>query len=61
LVEQEVISKAAKAKEAARAMGGLSTTIKDQALLVMAEELVDRADEIIEANKMDMVSWTGCS
>jgi glutamate-5-semialdehyde dehydrogenase len=56
LVEQEVISKAAKAKEAARAMGGLSTTIKDQALLVMAEELVDRADEIIEANKMDMVS-----
>lgn len=54
MVKDEVLNKAAKAKEAARTMSFLSTAVKDQALLVMAEELSDRADEIIEANKIDM-------
>ncbi|PKM83021.1 MAG: glutamate-5-semialdehyde dehydrogenase [Firmicutes bacterium HGW-Firmicutes-14] len=54
MVREEVMSKAAKAREASRVMGSLSTAVRDQALLVMAEELVDRSDEIIEANKMDM-------
>lgn len=54
MVKQEVLNKAAKAKEAARIMSFLSTEVKNQALLVMAEELSERADEIIEANKFDM-------
>jgi len=54
LVKDEVISKAAKAKEASRLMGALSTSVKNQALLIMAEELLERADEIVEANKIDM-------
>lgn len=54
MVKDEVISKAAKAKEASRLMGALSTSVKNQALLIMAEELLERADEIVEANKIDM-------
>lgn len=55
MVREEVLNKAAKAKEASRIMSTLSTTVKNQALIVMAEELSERADEIIEANKTDMV------
>ena len=54
MVREEVINKAAKAKEAARLLGSVSTSVKNRALLVMAEELLDRADEIVEANKIDM-------
>lgn len=56
MVKDEVINKAAKAKEAARILSFLSTAVKNQALLVMAEELSERADEIIEANKIDMAN-----
>ena len=54
MVREEVIAKAAKAKKAARIMGSLPTTVKNQALQAMAGELVKRAPEIIEANKFDM-------
>lgn len=54
MVKEEVLSKAARARQASRLMGSLSGSVKNQALLVMAEELTDRADEIIEANKIDM-------
>lgn len=54
MVKEEVISKAAKAKEAFRTLGGLSTTVKNQALLAMAEELVKKAEQVIEANALDM-------
>ena len=54
MVKDEVLNKAAKAKEAARIMSFLPTAVKNQALHTMAEELSERADEIIEANKIDM-------
>jgi len=54
LVREEVVSKAARAREAARLMSSLSATVKNQAIIEMAEDLMDRADEIIEANKSDM-------
>jgi len=54
MVREEVVSKAAQAKQAARLLGSVSTAVKNQALLVMAEELLDRADEIVAANKIDM-------
>ncbi len=56
MVREEVLRKAAKAKEASRQMCTLSTSVKNQALMLMAEELLDRADEIIEANKADMAN-----
>jgi len=55
MVREEVVSKAAQAKQAARLLGSVSTAVKNQALLVMAEELLDRADEIVAANKIDML------
>ncbi|WP_418790721.1 glutamate-5-semialdehyde dehydrogenase [Phosphitispora sp. TUW77] len=54
MIRGEVTGKAAQAKQAARLLGSLSTAVKNQALLVMAEELIDRADEIVAANKIDM-------
>lgn len=54
MVRDEVMKKAAKAKQAARKMSSLSTSAKNTALLAMAEELVKRSNEIIEANKADM-------
>lgn len=54
MVREEVIAKAAGAREAARKLGFLSTTEKNNALLAIADELVNRAGEIIEANHVDM-------
>lgn len=56
MVKEEVLSKAAKAREASRLMGSLSTSVKNQALIAMAEELVNRSGEIIEANNIDMAA-----
>lgn len=55
MVREEVLKKAAKAKEASRLMGSLSASVKNKALRLMAEELVNRAAYIIEANNQDMV------
>ena len=54
MVKEEVIIKAAAAKEAARIMGSLSTTVKNQALLALADELIRRSGEIIAANEVDL-------
>lgn len=54
MIREEVISKAQKAKEAARKLSTISTEIKDNALLVMADALISRQDEIIAANSVDI-------
>lgn len=54
MVREEVISKAQRAKAAARKLSTISTEIKDKALLAMAEALVNRQDEIIKANNVDI-------
>lgn len=54
MVEQEVLSKARKAKEASRRLAYLSTEKKDAALLAMAEALVNNTDEILAANEQDV-------
>ncbi|HWI55567.1 MAG TPA: glutamate-5-semialdehyde dehydrogenase [Desulfobacteria bacterium] len=54
MVREEVLNKAGKAKEASRLMGSLPASVKNQALRFMAEELVNRAEYIIEANRIDM-------
>ncbi len=53
-VREEVLAKAAKAKEAARLLGSLSTAVKDEALRAMAAGLVRHAGEILAANRVDM-------
>jgi glutamate-5-semialdehyde dehydrogenase len=42
------------AREASRALATLSTTVKDAALLAIADALEGRTDEILEANARDM-------
>ena len=54
MVREEVLSKAARARDASRVMSSLSTSVKDGALMAMAAELVARSGEIIDANAMDM-------
>lgn len=43
-----------KAKEASYELGVASTTQKDDALIFMAEELIDSKEEIIKANEIDL-------
>ncbi|MDT8976148.1 glutamate-5-semialdehyde dehydrogenase [Paenibacillus sp. chi10] len=50
----EVLSKATLAKEAAAVMNRLTTDQKNEALLRMADLLVQHADSIIEANAKDL-------
>ena len=44
------------AKEASYDLGILSTKEKDNALLLMAEELIRLKDEILDANKVDLAN-----
>lgn len=50
----ELIEKCAKAKEAAQKMITVSTDVKNRALEAIAKALVERTDEIIEANRIDI-------
>jgi len=50
----EVVMKATLAHEAARTMNNVTTEQKNEALLVMADELIAASDAIIEANKLDL-------
>ena len=50
----ELQEKCTLAKEAAFKMANVSTVIKDNALAAIAKALVDKADEIIAANKIDI-------
>ncbi|MBO8136751.1 MAG: glutamate-5-semialdehyde dehydrogenase [Desulfotomaculum sp.] len=53
-MNQELLSKAAKAKEASRSLAYISTDVKNKALLNIADELKKRSDFILEANSRDM-------
>lgn len=50
----ELILKGQKAKEAAYILANLTTTDKDKALEKMANNLLEKSNEIIEANKKDL-------
>lgn len=54
MVEQEVIAKARRAKNAARRLAYLPTRIKDAALLAMADALLKNSDDILGANVIDV-------
>ncbi|MBH0194144.1 MAG: aldehyde dehydrogenase family protein, partial [Nitrospira sp.] len=43
-----------KAKQASRKLASVSTAVKNQALLTMAEALETKADELLEANRKDL-------
>ena len=47
------------AKQAAREASALTTEIKNAALLCMADALEENADEILQANEMDMLAAEG--
>lgn len=53
-MEQEIRSKAQKAREASRVLAGLSASIKNGALVNMAEALVRSTPAILEANEIDV-------
>ena len=54
MVEQEVVLKAKRCREAARGLAYLSTETKNSALTAMAESLIKSTDRIIEANSLDI-------
>ena len=51
---EEVLERARRAKEVAPQLAALSTPVKNAALNGAAEDLVRRADEILEANARDI-------
>ena len=53
-IEAVVKNKARMAKQAAAALGVLSSSVKDKALLSMADALLAHSQEILEANAKDM-------
>jgi glutamate-5-semialdehyde dehydrogenase len=55
-VAEEVLSKGRRAKEASHLLAGLSTQVKDRALLAMARALEEREAEILAANEKDMAA-----
>jgi glutamate-5-semialdehyde dehydrogenase len=54
VIEQEVITKAKQAKDAARRLAHLPARVKDAALLAMADTLLKNADDILDANAADV-------
>ena len=52
----KLISMGQKAKESSYELGAASINVKNDALFFMAEELVNAKDEIIEANKIDLIN-----
>ena len=53
-LEQEVVAKAARAREAARELANASSEIKNRALEAMADALCDRQSYLLEANGEDV-------
>jgi glutamate-5-semialdehyde dehydrogenase len=53
-IKEYVIEKGSRAKNAARYLGNLSTSVKNSSLLLMADFIVDNSDIIVEANSIDM-------
>jgi glutamate-5-semialdehyde dehydrogenase len=54
MFEQEIKTKGQKARKASRLLAGISSDIKDSALLLMAESLVRETEKIIVANEIDV-------
>ena len=54
MLEQEIISQARKAGQAARVLAGLSASQKNSALVLMSEALVNETPAILEANQIDI-------
>lgn len=54
LLKQVIAQQAIPAKEASRILAGISTEIKNDALLKMADAIVKNSDEILAANKEDV-------
>ncbi len=52
--EDYVVELVRKARGAATKLAALSTAVKDEALLAMADSLVEKTDHILEANKQDL-------
>jgi glutamate-5-semialdehyde dehydrogenase len=53
-VDATLLSQAQAAKAAARKLAGLSTVVKNRALENIAAKLIERQDEILEANTLDV-------
>ncbi|MFQ5801786.1 MAG: glutamate-5-semialdehyde dehydrogenase [Candidatus Methylomirabilales bacterium] len=56
---KEVEALAGQAREASRAMAVASTEVKNRALRAMAEGLIDRQEEILQANAQDLAAAEG--
>ncbi len=52
--EDYVVELVRKARGAATKLAALSTAVKDEALLAMADSLVEKTDHILEANTQDL-------
>ena len=55
-IKSYVTEKAVKAKKASRVLANLSTKVKNDALIAMAEEIEKKAEELIKENRKDMES-----
>ena len=55
-LEEEILDRARRARDAAALMGELSTALKDRWLLHVAERLEDGRKAILDANALDMAS-----
>ena len=55
-IKKEVTAQARKAKEASRELGSISTKVKDEALMKIADKLEESVDEILAINEKDMQS-----
>jgi len=58
-IREHVLEKARKAKQAAARMAGLPGAVKDRALIVMADAVMDSRAEIVEANGRDLALADG--
>ncbi|HZK18188.1 MAG TPA: glutamate-5-semialdehyde dehydrogenase [Clostridia bacterium] len=52
--DEEVLFKAKKARKASRILAGLSSAVKDKALVGIAENLEKNAETILDANELDV-------
>lgn len=55
MIKEKIKQIAQDAKLASRKMGGISAQIKNDALLRMAEDLINNTDKLVEANSKDLV------
>lgn len=56
-LEEYLIKKGQRAKNAARVLSTLDTNCKNKVLLTMAKSLEDNIESIIKANSIDIKTW----